>query len=148
MLLIASLNITSAQLVPGVPGIQDVTPGSVRIEPFVQAGYRNISFNLNLPFRINPVDQVGSASNGSPALDLSLSNVGTWVGGVGIDARLTSNLFMVLKADGIIPNNNVAVRVGEHFPSWWDTSQTFNWNGHGLEWWDADCMLGLNFAKD
>ena len=137
-IILLSFNFANAQLLSDIP---DINLGSVRLAPFVQAGYRNISFNLNLPFRVTPVDQYdGSLFNGPPTMDLALSNVGAWVGTVGIDARITPNLFMVLKADGIIPNNNVTIRAGEHFPSWWDTSQTFNWNGQGLEWWDADCI--------
>lgn len=146
VIIVLSCNIANAQFLSDIP---DINLGSVRLAPFVQAGYRNISFNLNLPFRVTPVDQYdGSLFNGPPTMDLALSNVGAWVGAVGIDARITPNLFMALKADGIIPNNNVRVRLGEHFSSWWDTSQPFDWNGQGLEWWDADCMLGFNFFRD
>lgn len=45
-LVLVSINISGAQLLPAIPGIGNVNLGSVKVVPFVQAGYKNIGFSV------------------------------------------------------------------------------------------------------
>ena len=145
-LVLVSVNISGAQVLSSIPGIGNLDIANIRVVPFVQVGYKNIGFNLNLPFTVTPVDQFGGVFNGPPALDLNFRDAGVWVGSIGLDARLASALFLSLRADGNA-TKNISVVTGENFP-WWQIQAPYIWSGSGLQWWDIDGMVGYTFFKD
>lgn len=145
-LMLFSFNLSSAQLVSGFSDIQDISLASVRVSPFVQVGYQNLSVNLNLPFTETPVTQFGAVFYSPPALDLKFVGASVWVGTVGIEARPSRDIFLTLKTGGNVPAN-IRVITGENF-HWFGISAPYDWNGSGLKWWDAECLLGYNLYKN
>ena len=145
-LVLVSINISGAQFLSAIPGCSNLDFGCFKVAPFVQVGYKNIGFNLNLPFNITPVDQFGGSFYGPPALDLKFRDTGVWMGSIGLDTRLSSALFLTLRADGNISKNINAV-TGENFP-WWGISPPYTWGGSAFQWWDVDGMVGYAFYKD
>jgi hypothetical protein len=143
---IVSINISGAQFLSAIPGIGNVDFGSVKVAPFVQVGYKNIGFNLNLPFTIIPIDQRGNPAASPPALDLKFRDAGVWMGSIGIDARLPSALFVSLRADGNA-TKNISV-FGAQNLTVQDISPPYTWAGSGLQWWDVDGRVGYTFVKD
>ena len=148
-LVLASITISGAQFLSAIPGCGNLNLGSVKVSPFVQAGYKNISFNLNLPFQTVPVDPTGFLVFYGPApLDLRFAGASAWVGTIGINAQLLPNWFLTVKAEGNAPTN-IRVVTGEHYNYYGVASQSsWDWNGSGLKWWDADCMVGYTFYKN
>ena len=146
-LVLVSINICGAQVLSGMPGLGDLDFGSVKVVPFCQVGYKNIGFNLNLPFTITPVNQYGRVSTNTPALDLHLRDAGVWVGSIGLDAHLASALFISLRADGNA-TKNISVVTGENFVFWPGINPPYVWGGSGLQLWDIDGRVGYTFLKD
>lgn len=144
-LVLVSINICDAQVLSAIPGIGNVDLGRVKVVPFVQVGYKNIGLNLNLPFNITPVDQFGNPMSAPPALDLMFRDTGVWVGSIGLDTRLSSDLFLTLRADGNTSKNISAV-TGENYP-WGGIQPPYTWGGSGFQWWDVDGMVGYMFYR-
>jgi hypothetical protein len=144
-LLLVSSNISGAQVLSGMPGLGNFDLGSVRVVPFVQAGYKNIGLSLNLPFTVTPV-QGGSPFYAPPSLDLRFQDSGVWVGSVGLDARLLPAVFFTIRADANA-RKNINIFAGENFP-WYGQPNPFSWSGSQLQWWDLDGMAGYVFYKN
>ena len=138
-------NIAGAQFLPTIPGIADIGLSSVKVVPFIQAGYKNIGLSLNLPFTVTPV-QGGSPFYAPPSLDLRFQDSGVWVGSVGLDAQLLPALFFTIKADANA-RKNINIFAGENFP-WYGQPNPFSWSGSQLQWWDVDGMVGYVFYKN
>jgi hypothetical protein len=144
-LALVSINISGAQSLPTIPGIGNIDLGYVKFVPFVQAGYKNIGFSLNLPFNVTPV-QGGSAFYAPPSLDLKFQDAGVWVGSVGVDARFLPTLFFILTGEASA-RKSIAVYAGENFP-WYGQPNPFLWSGTQLQWWDIDGMSGYTFYNN
>ena len=143
-LALVSVNISRAQLLPAISGINNVDLGSVKIIPFVQAGYKNIGLSLGLPF----VNSNNPDFNPPPSLDLSFQDAGVWVGSVGLDTRFSPRIFVDFRAAANAAKN-ISVVAGEDFLTWIDGAYApLNWSGSQFQWWDVDGMAGYNFYKD
>jgi hypothetical protein len=140
-LVLASINVSGAQILSAIPGCGNVDIGSVKVAPFVQVGYKNIGLNFNLP---TPSSNVfGTAT----ALDLKFRDAGVWVGSIGLDAHPVSKLFLTLRADGNA-SKNIDVFTGENVPYFDIKPLPYTWRGSQLQWWDIDGMAGYTFCKD
>jgi hypothetical protein len=145
-LVIASINISGAQFLSAIPGCGNVDLGCVKVVPFAQVGYKNIGFNLNLPFTITPVDQFGGVFFVPPAQDLQFRDARVWVGSIGFDTLLPANLIFALRADANA-SKNINVFTGETF-TWWGRPNPYNWTGTQLQWWNIDGMVGYIFYRE
>jgi hypothetical protein len=141
-LVLVSVNISGAQVLPSIPGVGNLELGSVKVVPFAQVGYKNIGFSFNLPVSISAVFDPTRTF----ALDLSFRDAGVWVGSIGFDARLLSTFFVSLRADGNA-TKNIQVFAAENW-GYYGYPVPFTWRGSQLQWWDIDGMAGYDFCKD
>ena len=127
-LVLVSFNISGAQVLSSIPGCGNLELGSVKVVPFAQVGYKNIGFSFNLPLSSSVV----FGPDRSLALDLSFRDAGVWVGSIGFDARLFSNFFVSLRADGNA-TKNIQVFAAENY-QYWGLPVPFTWRGSQLQW--------------
>ena len=146
-LVLVSVNISGAQVLPLIPGVANLELGSVKVVPFVKVGYEQIGINMNLPVSSLALAWILERKS----LDFKLQDAGVWVGEVGLDTMTSRGLLFSLSALGSA-QKNVSVKMPENpfgnFGLPQLTVNPLNWNGSQFQYWSIDGNIGWKIWSD
>lgn len=118
----------------------------------VKVGYQQMGMSFNIPI---PSTVVAANQNffNFDSMDVSLSDMGLWVGGVRLDVPLPAKLSLFAEAFGNASKsanakmdfggdvNNVFPVLGENYNSPW------TWTASPIQWWSLDAGMAYDFSE-